>query len=373
VLPREGRYWLAVALAFLAIGLFKGVNLLALVGCLMLALTGCNALLAGRGLTGLRGGRRIEEPVLARVPTDVHVTLVNAGTAGLQGVRLEDGGPTEVSWFFAGLKAGEALRLCRQATWPRRGRHPLPALAASSGHPFGLVRRRVELVPAGEVVVLPPLGRLHRGRLRRFLAPSGFAPSQAAGHARHRHPSAQAEFHGVRTFRPGDSPRWIHWRTSARCGEPMVREFEDFPTDDLLLVVDLWTPPDQGAPAAVEEAVSFAATVCWDWCRQRGDRLVLAVAATEPVVIDGITGKDHAVRLLECLAVQHAESGQAGTALLDKLAGQRLPPAPALLVSVAGDSLAGPLSRLLNRPVAAMDVSALADVDFYERPDEHAR
>ena len=50
-----------------------------------------------------------------------------------------------------------------------------------------------------------------------------------------RHPAAQTDFHGLRTFQPADSPRWIHWRTSARRGELMVKEFEETPTDNLIL------------------------------------------------------------------------------------------------------------------------------------------
>src|SRR5204863_4021232 len=133
-----------------------------------------------------------------------------------------------------------------------------------------------------EIIVLPRLGRLHRGRLRRFLARSSLTVSRSLQHPR-RHPSAQAEFHGLRAFRSGDSPRWIHWRTSARCGELMVREFEDVPSDNLILVVDPSLPEKRGRDtlhsgvpspffALLEDAISLAATICWAWCRQTGDR-----------------------------------------------------------------------------------------------------
>src|SRR5262249_40475198 len=118
-------------------------------------------------------------------------------------------------------------------------------LQAVTGYPFGLARRRVTLVPGQEVVVLPALGRLHRGRLRRFLAQTSQTIGRDLQSAR-RHPTAQTEFHGLRAFRSGDSPRWIHWRTTARRGELMVREFEDTPTDNLILVLDPWLPaPDR--------------------------------------------------------------------------------------------------------------------------------
>src|SRR5262249_28332690 len=128
------------------------------------------------------------------------------------------------------------------------------------GYPFGLVRRRIEVGPGREVLVLPRLGWVHRGRLRNYLR--GGAPEDGAirRHRPQRDPSAQAEFHGLRAWRTGDSPRSIHWRTPARRGELMVREYEDVPSDNLLLVLDPSLPARPGGADLFEQAVSLAAT-----------------------------------------------------------------------------------------------------------------
>src|SRR6202042_142813 len=102
----------------------------------------------------------------------------------------------------------------------------LEPLRAWSAYPFGLVQRTAIIgAEDEELIVLPRLGQVHRGKLRRFLthtAPldGGFSNQQRA------QPLTLNEFHSLRPFRRGDSPRWIHWRTSARRGELMVREFE---------------------------------------------------------------------------------------------------------------------------------------------------
>ena len=53
---------------------------------------------------------------------------------------------------------------------------------------------------------------------------------------------APADFYGIRSYRPGDSPRWIHWRTTARVGQPMVREFEEPPQQHLTVILEAWLP-----------------------------------------------------------------------------------------------------------------------------------
>jgi uncharacterized protein (DUF58 family) len=365
-LTSEGASWLAAAVLFLAVGLLKGINLLVLLSCLMLGLWAVNAWLAGRRLRRLRARRDIARPVFAGRPFALEVTLDNSGRPPQTSVRLDDvGAEHAAAWFVPQLGAGATVRLRQDLVLPRRGRYAWGRLCASSGYPLGLARRFVSLAPPGEVVVLPRLGRLHRDRFRRFLARAGGASGRSLRRTR-RHPTAQEEFHGLRAFRSGDSPRLIHWRTSARCGEPMVREFEDVLNDDLTLVADC------RAADRLEDTVSLVATVCWEWCRSRGERLVLAVAGSEPALLDGATGPEHALRLLECLAVQAAMPAADTAALVDRLAAAALPAGPVLVVGPPAGGLVDTLQQRLNRPVAGLPPAGPVPFDFYERPADHA-
>lgn len=387
--PREGKYWLLIAGVLLGIGMLKAINLLTLVACLMLALWVLNAVVAGRRLRWLQGHRSLAGPVFAQTPFLVEVTLTNPRRGSQTGLRLEDRSAKHaVAWFLPRLDGREVVRLRREnLVLSQRGRYAWEPLHAASSFPFGLAERRAEVAPAEEVIVLPRLGRLHRGRLRRLLARAGLPSARASLQHPRRHPTAQTEFHGLRAFRSGDSPRSIHWRTSARCGELMVREFEDVPTDNLILVVDPWLPGNEehshssaGRSSSVmdpgvllEDAVSLAATICWEWCRQTGDRFVLAVAGVEPVVVDGTTGRDHARRMLECLAVEAGNPGKDRAAVLEKLAARPLPWAPVLFVTTRDDGLGDVLGKAVSRPIARLDVSALAEIDFYEKPSHAGR
>src|SRR5438445_186493 len=81
-----------------------------------------------------------------------------------------------------------------------------------------------------------------RRALRRWLMHSA-RPDERAGRSRRRL-ALEAEFHGLRQFRAGDSPRWIHWRTSARTGELVVREFDHGTHNDLVLILEPFADQD---------------------------------------------------------------------------------------------------------------------------------
>src|SRR5205823_2819970 len=116
-------------------------------------------------------------------------------------------------------------------------------------------------------------------------------------------------------------------------------------------------------------AVSLAATVCWEWCRRRGDKLSLVVAGPAGAVLTGVTGPEQAQRLLECLALLQPGPTLAGPALLARLGSAFLRGSAAvLLVSTGPSSLAGTLRQRVRRGIACLDASALAEVNFYQAP-----
>jgi uncharacterized protein (DUF58 family) len=351
----------------LGLGWNKGINLLCLLAYVMLFCLLLNAVLAGRRLGHLHGRRRIGEPAFAGAAFPVELRVMNPDRKAQFGFGLVDHAPDGLAFASSAcLGSGQTLMDRREVTLVARGRYRWGPLEAVNGYPFGLAQRRARLVAEEEMLVLPRLGRLHRGRLRRFLLPLGLAAVPMRRQAL-RHPTAQAEFHGLRAFRSGDSPRWIHWRTSARCGELMVREFEDLPTDNLILVLDP-ALPEKGTDL-LEDAISLAATICWEWCRQKGDRLMLAIAGASPCVIDGTTSTDHAVRALECLAALTGEEEPDATALVEQLAATSLPPASMLVISTGDPApLQTALTLRLHRPAAGLSAARLEECDFYEKP-----
>jgi uncharacterized protein (DUF58 family) len=382
-LSPEGKWWLIASVGLFAVGWWKGINLILILSYTMLALTAVNAYGAWLGLKkppaparGLQGRRADGGLVFAGGHAQRSVEVEHDWPKAMLGWWVEEeagpGGGTAV-WPVGRLDPDLPLRLSRCVAAPRRGRYSLGPLVAGCAWPFGLVQWRRALAGPGELIVLPRMGRLHVSRLQQWLVRA----TREDGRAKpvpQRHPTRDAVIHGLRPFRLGDSPRLIHWRTSARRNELMVREFETpMPKHELLLVIEPW----QSSDAAVEAAVSLAATVCWEWCRQPRNRLALVVAAPQPEVVPSGTGREHGRRLLEALAGVTG-SPQTDTAGVAAAAASAHVPhdVPVLLVtSYRGTPLVEGLTAALGRKVAVID--ATAPPDFYSgtgglewRPDQ---
>jgi uncharacterized protein (DUF58 family) len=130
-----------------------------------------------------------------------------------------------------------------------------------------------------------------------------------------------AEIHGLRDYRPGDSLRWIHWRSSARRGRLLVCEFEENPSSDLILIIEPWLParPTDADRARLEWLISLAGTICCDWGRDVTARFTLIVARPKLICLPFSSGAEFSLRALETLAVEEGHPGIASERWLDQL------------------------------------------------------
>lgn len=147
----------------------------------------------------------------------------------------------------------------------KRGLYTLGPVSLASTFPLGLAEARQRnargvqtLIIYPEVfpiVALPLHGapsQIHRG---------GFLLPEAAG---------AAEFCGLREYRRGDNPRHVHWPTSARLNELMVREFEPLAAASLCIALDLSADADigTGRHSTLEYALKIAASIAQFACTQ---------------------------------------------------------------------------------------------------------
>ncbi len=295
---REG-WWFLLATAFVgAVAIDAGLNLFFLSFGMMACLLAAGGLLSTVALSGLRVRRIPPATIHAGTPYLMGIGLANAKrrlpSFSVEVEDLVDGRPIEKRCYFLKLPAGRAQETSYRHVLPRRGRHRLSGFRLATKFPFGLMLRSREVAAPLEIVVYPALAALPPSVLRALPAPRASA--------REKGPSRHGELAGLRPFRPGDDPRGIHWRTTARRGIPFVREHEDDIGREA--VVELDNHAEAGAQG-FELAVSRAAAVCVELAR-RGIAVGLVTRGTE--IAPGV-GPAQVARLLRLLAFVAPEAG----------------------------------------------------------------
>ena len=190
-------------------------------------------------------------------PVAVGFTVRNAGKRSVPLTRIED--------YFAAfepsivtadrLRPGAVARVELVKSAYRRGVFSSGTVVLTSGAPFGFSRSYRTVEVPGETTVVPRWVEL---RSFPILEPSSF-PSDVL-HERARTGAGQ-EYMGVREYRPGDPQRAVHWRSTARAGQLVVREFEEEVQSRVTLVIagqDVGLAPDSAFEVLVSAAASIA-------------------------------------------------------------------------------------------------------------------
>jgi uncharacterized protein (DUF58 family) len=113
----------------------------------------------------------------------------------------------------------------------RRGRYLFLEVRAVLEDAFGLQRAEIPLVAPWTLLVYPRLVELDR------LFSEGGTYAQDGRRLLLRRPSG-FDLHSVRDYEQGESLRKVHWRSTAKRGELMVKELEDAPRDEVAIVLD---------------------------------------------------------------------------------------------------------------------------------------
>ncbi|HIA18724.1 MAG TPA: DUF58 domain-containing protein [Planctomycetes bacterium] len=288
-ITREGWYYLFVIL-FVSAGAVGGeVNLMMLLAGILIGPLLLQWRIIGTSLRRLEMERRLPEHVCAGDPLRVQLVLHNnrrrlgswCVLARDQIRRLSQrkkaAKATEVQVFFPFTAAGEKSVTSYQWQLNQRGQYQFSALRLQTRFPFGLLKGSRKISADQLLLVCPRTGELTSRWFQAMEADrvGGQEAYQTRG-------NAEGDYYGLRHWQPGDSRRWIHWRTSARLGKLAVRQFEQQRDRDIALLLDLHLSAEAGLPeqAALELAVSMAATVIQELGRHSGIRLIFACSGT---------------------------------------------------------------------------------------------
>jgi uncharacterized protein (DUF58 family) len=170
----------------------------------------------------------------------------------------------------------------------RRGIYPLGTVTVSTSFPFGLFRKERDVEIPGEIVVWPRTDR----RVRAPIAGAGRAAR--TGVAARGALGARGEYRSLRGYRPGDDPKDIHWRSSARSGVPVTREYERDGAETRWVCLDTRAEPGEPAEVAIEVAAALIADAV---AEHRPFAFIAGAALLEPG-----EGTGHLERALDILA-----------------------------------------------------------------------
>lgn len=155
--------------------------------------------------------------------------------------------------FAPALFKGRPLALSYQTLADRRGVYPFSAIPLRSTGPFGFFAAKRTVPAPGDILIYPryyPLKRLA------LLEKRHFGPRETA------QVGLGSQVIGTRDYRPGDSLRQVHWRSTARRGSVVVKEFAAEDQLSLTVVLDLQRGSSlgHGKFATFETALRLAAT-----------------------------------------------------------------------------------------------------------------
>lgn len=122
-----------------------------------------------------------------------------------------------------------------------RGVYQLGPLSVKSGDPFGLFHAKKQVAATSHILVYPDTFPIYRFRLSSNLLSDDHLTPQPTHFV-------TANISGVREYVSGDSFNRIHWRTSARKDQLMVKEFDIDTLPDVYLFVDFSTNSLYEAP-----------------------------------------------------------------------------------------------------------------------------
>jgi uncharacterized protein (DUF58 family) len=232
-----------------------------------------------------------------------------------------------------------------------RGRYPIVETHVVVEDPFGLERVEVELPGGASILVYPRLADVDRlfseagartpeGRRLLLQRPSGF------------------DLHSVRDYEQGESLRRVHWPSTAKRGQLMVKELEDAPRDESAVLLDadagavVGRPPDSTFELAVRAAGSILKAHA-----SSGRRAALLVNSARPVYqrVHSFDGDWH--RALELLAAVEPDGHVSAASLLTDEGGAA---SRALELTVVTSGLTPRLAeRLAHRSLARRPVSVV--------------
>jgi uncharacterized protein (DUF58 family) len=267
------------------------------------------------------------------------------------------------SAFVMHVGPGETVH-AEAIVWPtRRGEVTFDRLRAWSTFPFGIAKKSVTFSQPQQAIVRPMIPPLRRDLLTPVVGrgQAGYSSSELSG--------AGEEFYGLREYKPGDSPRLIAWKASARTDQLVIRQHAAPSPTRLWVHLVFAGSGVADRDAADERAICMVAGIL-DTAYSIGmDVGLVAENGVGSTIIEPRRGRRHVTRLMDALALCKSGGEGGGTerhtsgagiggrsARIDVLSGERGLPSlgrPSARLRIGAESVAEALAPHASDAVRA--------------------
>lgn len=318
-------------------------------------------------IQGLRLGRGLElpggRPPVEDEPLHVRIHLDNPGRMTRRFLRLIDECPVappdqrQVALVVPRLPAGRTVT-GYDVTCYLRGVYHWPAVRVESDGPLGLFRATRWIDAPTSATILPP-ARAIAG----ILAGSRAEPAPARRPRR----GPGLDLFGTRQYQQGDSLHQVHWRSTARHREIVVRDYEEPRQPSLAIWIDNAVSFGVGRDSTIEYAVKLAASL-GVWALGAGYTVILidrraAVPCQSPLHVRQVLAR--LTLAPEAADWPHSVEGRRATVAVALRPAGALAPPPDIPATV----LARALVRLAGFPGQPLPAGGARVVSGLERPD----
>ena len=248
-------------------------------------------------------------------------------------MEIEDQGNltgSRISRVVTRLKAKNARAFLSRTRLLNRGIFEIGPVVITSGDLFGMFTQKKEFKAVGSLLVYPTMVDISR-----FPHPSGLLPGGESLRRRTHQITPNAA--GIREYEPGDSLSRIHWVSTARRDQLMVKEFELDPQADVWIFVDAYHAvhsslphdmPDQSdthlwqhftpvtLPPSTEEYMITVAASIGRYFLGHSQAVGLVSSSTQMEVIPPDRGARQLGKILELLAVLQSKGEMSFPALV---------------------------------------------------------
>ena len=243
----------AAAAAALAVGYGWGWGELVVVGWgLAILIVLASAYLAGRGAGSIDLSLPVDRVAVGEA-AEARLVARNPGRRRFAAARLElPVGDRVISLTLPPLAHDAVFDERVAVPTRRRGVVEVGPVRTVRADPIGLMRREIEWSGVRLLHVHPrtiAVSPLSTGYLRDLEG----TPTRDLS-------ASDIAFHALREYQPGDDRRFIHWRSSAKTGTFMVRQFEETRRSRMMVLLDLAADAYE-SPDDFELAVSAAASL----------------------------------------------------------------------------------------------------------------